>query len=309
MGHEREISMFERYTENARRVIFFARREASQYGSPRIETEHLLLGILKESGVVLRGLFPANVSFAQIRDKIDSSATSDETPISLSVDMPLSEHCTKILRHAAEEADLLGDDRVGPEHLLLGTLREKTGLAARVLRDFGVELEDTRRLLGVLREKAGLATRFLWESGIDLEEFRAVAEEGRLEETEAAAHNIARSLQDAWNRHSADEFASLFDSDAEYGAANGVVWTGRENIRTALAALFAGECKESIATLSSCEVKMLRPDVAVVRATWAIAGDTRRGASAATRMLLVVSQIEGEWKIVCLQNTTIEQES
>src|SRR5260370_8543498 len=114
--------MFERYTEKARRMIFFARYEASQYGSPYIETEHLLLGLLREDPG-LRRLFlgPASVS-ADIRTEIERHITRRER-ISTSVEMPLTEECKKVLKLAVEESARLPHRYIGPEHGLLPLLQ------------------------------------------------------------------------------------------------------------------------------------------------------------------------------------------
>jgi hypothetical protein len=117
--------MFERYTEKARRAIFFARYEASQYGSPYIESEHLLLGVMREDR--------ATVSYIEsIRKELESHVTIHKR-IPTSVEMPLSEECKRILTYAAEEAERLGQ-HVGTEHLLLAIRREEQSLAARLLQ-------------------------------------------------------------------------------------------------------------------------------------------------------------------------------
>src|SRR5260370_21218310 len=114
--------MFERYTERARRVIFFARYEASQYGSPYIETEHMLIGLLREDPALCRQfLGPSNVA-ASIRTEIESQITPRER-ISTSVDMPLTEECKKVLKLAAEESERLGQRHIGTEHVLVALLR------------------------------------------------------------------------------------------------------------------------------------------------------------------------------------------
>ena len=118
--------MFERYTEKARRVIFFARYEASQYGSARIESEHLLLGVVREERAPVSQI-------ESIRKDIESQITIGER-VSTSVDMPLSQECERILKHAGEEAERLGDKHVGTEHLLLGIRREDKCLGARILQ-------------------------------------------------------------------------------------------------------------------------------------------------------------------------------
>src|SRR5208282_4953026 len=129
-----ELIMFERYTEKARRVIFFARYEASQYGSPYIETEHLLLGLLREDKQLANRFLRSNGSIESIRKEIESRITVRER-ISTSVDVPLSQECKRIISYAAEEAERLGHKHVGTEHLLLGVLREEKSFGAEILQE------------------------------------------------------------------------------------------------------------------------------------------------------------------------------
>jgi hypothetical protein len=133
--------MFERYTEKARRVIFYSRYEASQVGSPYIEIEHLLLGILRESRELLR-LFP-NLEAEPIRAQIEKLQLRRES-VSTSVDLPLSNECKRVLAHAAEEAEAMGHKHIGTEHLFLGLLREPNTLAANLLGERGVMLKEAR---------------------------------------------------------------------------------------------------------------------------------------------------------------------
>src|SRR5882724_6299290 len=97
--------MFEKYTEKARRVIFFGRYEASQFGSPYIETEHLLLGILREDHRLVYRCLPARATEA-IRRRVDELAVK-RPQILTSVDLPLSESAKQVLKKAAVEADEL----------------------------------------------------------------------------------------------------------------------------------------------------------------------------------------------------------
>jgi ATP-dependent Clp protease ATP-binding subunit ClpC len=135
--------MFERYTEKARRVIFFARYEASQFGSPYIETEQLLLGLLREDKRLVYLVLGSQNSEEAIRKKI-AQHTLIREKIPTSVDLPLSNESKRVLACAAEEAETLGHKQIGTEHLLLGMLREKSCFAAQLLRDAGVTLEDAR---------------------------------------------------------------------------------------------------------------------------------------------------------------------
>ncbi len=92
--------MFERYTEKARRVIFFARYEASQFGSPYIETEHLLLGLLREDKALTNRFLRQHSSVDSIRKQIEAHTTVREK-VSTSVDLPLSNECKRVLAYAA----------------------------------------------------------------------------------------------------------------------------------------------------------------------------------------------------------------
>ncbi len=138
-------TMFERYTEKARRVIFFARYEASSLGQPYLETEHLLLGILREDkGLTNLLLGPQTyTSMESIRKQIEKNTTIREK-ISTSVDLPLSNESKRVLAYAAEEAELLSSREIGTEHLLLGLLREEKSFAAQILRERGLELPAAR---------------------------------------------------------------------------------------------------------------------------------------------------------------------
>jgi len=135
--------MFERYTEKARRVIFFARYEASQFGSPYIETEHLLLGLLREDKALTNRFLRSHASVESIRKQIEGHTTIREK-VSTSVDLPLSNECKRVLAYAAEEAERLSHKHIGTEHLLLGLLRVEGGVAARALGALGLSAERAR---------------------------------------------------------------------------------------------------------------------------------------------------------------------
>jgi ATP-dependent Clp protease ATP-binding subunit ClpC len=138
--------MFERYTEKARRLIFFARYEASQFGMPYIETEHLLLGLLREDKALTNRFLRSRVSVEAIRKEIEAHTTIREK-VSTSVDLPLSKDSKRVLAYAAEEAERLGHKYIGTEHLLLGILREEKCFAATILSERGLKLGDIREEL------------------------------------------------------------------------------------------------------------------------------------------------------------------
>ena len=136
--------MFERYTERARRVLFFARYEASQLGSIAIETEHLLLGQIREGkGLTARIFARAHLSLETIRKEIEGRSVFREK-ISTSVEIPFSPEVKRALNFAAEESDRLLHNYIGTEHLLLGILREDRSVAASILKEKGMRLETVR---------------------------------------------------------------------------------------------------------------------------------------------------------------------
>jgi ATP-dependent Clp protease ATP-binding subunit ClpC len=135
--------MFERYTEKARRVIFFARYEASQFGSPTIETEHLLLGLMREDKSLANRFLRSHSSIESIRKEIEGRTIIREK-VSTSIELPLSVECKRILAYAAEEAERLRHRHIGTEHLLLGILREDRCIAAEILHERGVKLNAIR---------------------------------------------------------------------------------------------------------------------------------------------------------------------
>ena len=151
--------MFERYTEKARRVIFFARYEASQFGSPYIETEHLLLGLLREDKTLTNRFLRSHTSVESIRKQIEGHTTIREK-VSTSVDLPLSNECKRVLAYAAEEAERLSHKHIGTEHLLLGLLREEKCFAAEILTERGLRLPAVREeLQRTTQEKPAAAAK------------------------------------------------------------------------------------------------------------------------------------------------------
>jgi uncharacterized protein YbbC (DUF1343 family) len=140
--------MFERYTEKARRVIFFARYEASQFGAPAIEPEHLLLGLMREDKALMgRFLKRAQISIEAIRREMESRTLLREK-ISTSVELPLAPETKRVLAYAHEESDRLQHRHIGTEHLLLGLLREDRSMAAEILYERGLRLNAVREQLG-----------------------------------------------------------------------------------------------------------------------------------------------------------------
>src|SRR6266478_5195807 len=146
--------MFERYTEKARRVVFFGRYEASELGSPYIESEHLLLGLLREDKALTNRFLGSLDSVESIRKQIEGHTTIHEK-IPTSVDLLLSNECKRVLAYAAEEAKRLRHKHIGTEHLLLGLLREEKCFTAEILFERGLRLSTIREELArTSQEKA-----------------------------------------------------------------------------------------------------------------------------------------------------------
>jgi len=132
--------MFERFTERARRVIFFGRYEAGMLGSAWIETEHLLLALMKEDEVLPHEL--SGKAKEAIRRRIEE--LRDTTSIPLSTDLPLSRDSQHVLHFGAEESDKLHHKSIDSGHLVLGLLRIDC-LATRLLREHGIEYQSFRK--------------------------------------------------------------------------------------------------------------------------------------------------------------------
>ena len=148
--------MFERYTEGARRVVFFARYEASNFGSPQIDTEHLLLGLLREDKEVVRHVL-LRADFDALRQEVTSRIMPGPKSIPTNVDLPLSEHAKHALSYAAEEADRLNHRPIGTTHLLLGLMRDEKFASAESLTQLGARLEPLRKRVEALGRQRGYA--------------------------------------------------------------------------------------------------------------------------------------------------------
>lgn len=145
--------MFERYTEAARRALYFARYEASQLGSVSLDPEHLLLGLIrKPTGVTGRVFAKTDIPLEEIRKEIESRATFREK-LGTSVEIPFNDGAKRILQRAAAEADRLLHHDIDTEHLLLGILHEKRCLAASILAEKGMRLDTVREAVVQARKE------------------------------------------------------------------------------------------------------------------------------------------------------------
>ncbi len=146
--------MFEKYNEKARRALFFARYEASKLGSRVIESEHILLGVLREGEEIIKEIFSRfNVKPEQIRREVEGDRLFVDR-ISSSAELPLSEESKKILAYASHEAESMLHQYVGTEHLLIGILRVESCTAARILTAKGLNVYGIREeTISILKER------------------------------------------------------------------------------------------------------------------------------------------------------------
>lgn len=141
--------MFERYTETARRTIFFARYEASHAGSPYVEPIHLLAGLLREDKALFWGLLGRQGALDGLRGEIDARMQTGKEKLATSVDLPMSRECKQALQHAMEEADRTHSRRIDTRHLLIGLLSMDSP-AAQALSSIGVDADGVRRVAATL---------------------------------------------------------------------------------------------------------------------------------------------------------------
>ncbi len=141
--------MWQRFTERARKVVFYAQEEAQKFGEGYVSTEHLLLGLVREpDSVAARVLEKMGVSLSRIRSEVEKQLPRGEhKPVQ---EMILSPRAKRVIDLAYDEARFLKNNYIGTEHLLLGLIREGDGLAWRVLAKLGVDLERARREVMIL---------------------------------------------------------------------------------------------------------------------------------------------------------------
>jgi ATP-dependent Clp protease ATP-binding subunit ClpA len=273
--------MFERYTEKARRVIFFARYEASQYGSPYIETEHLLLGLLREDRALAKRFLGEVNAEEGIRSEIERHITSRER-ISTSVEVPLTLESKKVLNLAGEEADRLGHRHVGTEHLLLGLLRLEGSLASKILKARGADVAMLREQMAKVSnaQSADVRPKSSKTGIVTLESFLAGLK---------------------WHR--AEELLTYFAENAQFVDVLGKRWN-REEIYKEFETLFAAYAKKN-ATYVIEETLADTNDLLVVIVLWknAILASLER--VWIHRMSVVLVPKGDDWAIILAQVTPV----
>ncbi|MHC4063340.1 MAG: ATP-dependent Clp protease ATP-binding subunit [Planctomycetota bacterium] len=201
--------MFERFTDRARKVMALANQEAQRFNHEYIGTEHILLGLVKEgSGVGANVLKNLEVDLRKVRLEVEKLVKSGPNMVTMGK-LPQTPRAKKVIEYAIEEARNLNHNYVGTEHLLLGLLREQDGVAAQVLMNLGLKLEEVREevlnLLGASAEaeegpavpsgepkKGKSKTPALDSFGRDLTE---LAREGKLDPVIGRQDEIERVIQ------------------------------------------------------------------------------------------------------------------
>jgi hypothetical protein len=269
--------MFERYTEKARRVIFFARYEASNYGSHFIETEHLLLGLLREAP--LAKWFPGESNVEpEIRAEIERRITRGER-ISVSVEVPLSAECRMVLTLAGESSERLGHRQVDTEHILIGILRVEASLAAQILTARGVKTEKFQEQLAKLVNPKYTASATM-SASLTLDSFLA-----------------------GIKCFNSEELISFFAHNAEFIDASGKRWN-REEIWRGFETLFAPYAKKNAGYVLEVTLVETR-ELFVANVLWK---NTLLASQRAWmhRMSVVLLPHDGDWKILLAQVTPIQ---
>jgi len=274
--------MFERYNEKARRVIFFARFEASQYGSRQIETEHILLGVMREGHSMMRQLLGPSMDMKEIRAEIEKVIPKG-VRFPTSTEVPLSEESKKVLQFAFEEAKGPGTPVVTIEHILIGALRVGGSVAARILNERGVELDKIRGRVAILSNSAH----------VDLE----------LRITGEALDELNRFLA---HLKSDDMVGSVipFASNAQIVDSDGQRWTGRKDIEQESARLFVAYAKRNITPhLESFDAGPGHSFIASV--LWENVSAEGIPSNSAHRMTIILTQEDDKWVVFFLQVTPV----
>jgi hypothetical protein len=137
--------MYERFTDHARKAMQLANQAAQRMNHEYIGTEHVLLGLMDQGeGVGLRALTNLGVNVAELRAEVEAIVQAGAQPIGAKVKLPQTPRAKKVIEYAMEESRQFKHDYVGTEHLLLGLLREREGIAAQVLSKRGLTLEAVR---------------------------------------------------------------------------------------------------------------------------------------------------------------------
>ena len=200
--------MFERYTQAARATIFWGRYMAGQAGSVEIETEQLLLGLLRADKTLgmrfLGSPWAAEIVWKKLDQVNPRRKQATPTEIPLSKEIPLSSESKRVLALAAEEADLFSDRRICTHHLLLGLLRYEKCLAATILSELGVQFASARDQLSKRRHDDSKTEDFVRERSPLPED---------VVELQSRVESIRSSLENAISSHDFEKAQACSDEE------------------------------------------------------------------------------------------------
>jgi len=272
--------MFERYTETARRVIFFARYEASQYGSSVIASEHILLGLLREDRTIMRRFACFIQPGSEIRDEIESRVKRGK-PFATSVEVPLSDESKKILNFAAEEADRISHRHIGTEHILLGILRLPDSLAGKLLITRGAKPNVIREQVAKGPASAVATSQPASGALAGLDSFLGLLRAGDSQQVAASFHDKGQFVDSSGKR-----------------------WTGRTEIDKGAEALFAPFAKRNASLLLE-DITKGPSETCVASVLWEFAATSSDHSKSLLRMSIVLDSAGEEWRIVLMQLTPV----
>ena len=137
--------MFKRFTERARKVIILAREEAERFRNDYLGTEHILMGIIKDGGgIAVTVLQRLGVDLKHLKLELERNFPLSSNSVTIG-DIPFTPRAKKVLELSVDEARLMGHNYIGTEHLLLGLLKEKGGVAYKVLSGMGVRFVEMNK--------------------------------------------------------------------------------------------------------------------------------------------------------------------
>jgi ATP-dependent Clp protease ATP-binding subunit ClpA len=274
--------MFERYTEKARRVIFFARYEACQYGSRYIDTEHILLGLLREDPTLMNRALRGRGGANEIRTEIERGIERRER-ISTAREVPLSQDAKRILTFASEEAGQLNDHYVSAEHIVLGILMTPDSVAGRILTERGATLADFR---GQVSSGAGFE-RGAW----------------RLRQIEDATVAI-NSFLAGIGRSKWTDFSPILAENTQFVDSEGRRWQGREEIGRQFEALLLPYAKKGVTfileSIDNCVANIFIASILWENVT--VAGGSSKSVQ---RMTVLLEEKEQDWLVCFIQVTPV----
>ncbi|MGH9698887.1 MAG: Clp protease N-terminal domain-containing protein [Candidatus Acidiferrales bacterium] len=259
-------------------MIFFARIEASQFGGRSIDTEHLLLGLIKQDSSLARTVLPRPDAVEFIRMDIEAQIPRAER-YSTSIEIPLSKESKNVLRYAEQSADMLHQRQIDSVHLLLGLLGEKKCVAARILGQYGVTTDAIEQKIRRLTETH--ATEIWSAPEIVLDNSLAID-----------LQMTADRFLDAWRAREADAVANLFEPEGQFCDERGE-WHRGSRVRDGIAHYF-GATEDALPAMKG--ISLPAQNIAILTIVWASKG-TSEGQTAQNFYLIVaMRESAGGWR-------------